>query len=283
MDPMPLFLLICITMTAFAANSLINRFAVEGDYASPVGFALVRVLAGAVMLLILCRMQGKPLVFASRARAVGAVALTLYMIGFSLAYVVLDAGLGALILFGVVQITMFTIAALRGAAPDLRQMIGAGVAFSGLILVMDPAGATLADLAGAGFMLLAGIGWGVYSIAGRAEADALAGTAANFCLALPLTALAVLISGQAVTLTLTGVALAILGGAVTSGLGYALWYRVLPQITAPSAAIIQLSVPVIAVIAGILLLGETVGLPFLAGALLVLGGIAYALITSRKT
>jgi drug/metabolite transporter (DMT)-like permease len=277
-----LLLLIPVTMVAFASNSIINRLAVEGGYASPAGFAVLRVIAGAVMLVLLLRLRGGArMEFMTRARLVGAGSLALYMTGFSLAYVALDAGLGALILFGVVQITMFSIAALRGAAPDMRQLIGAGVAFCGLILVLDPGGASLDDLRAAAFMVAAGIGWGIYSIAGKAEADALAGTAANFCLALPLTVLAALLAGQSFAMDARGAALAVLGGAVTSGLGYSMWYQILPRIASSSAAILQLAVPVLAVCGGVLLLGESVGLQFLFGACLVLGGIAFSLVRKR--
>ncbi|MEX0281472.1 MAG: DMT family transporter [Arenibacterium sp.] len=278
---MQLLVLISLTMVAFAANSILNRLAVDGGYATPAAFAVLRVVAGAVMLVFLVRVQRGQLVFNTRARAVGAGSLALYMIGFSLAYLTLDAGLGALILFGITQMTMFSIAAMRGAAPSRRQLLGALISFGGLILVLNPSDASLDNLRAAGFMALAGIGWGIYSIAGKAETDALSGTAANFCLALPLTALVPLIMGESFGMDARGAVLAIIGGAVTSGLGYALWYRILPQITSSSAAILLLSVPVLAVLGGVLLLGESIGWQFLLGASLVIGGIAFSLTRAR--
>ena len=271
---MRLALPIVLTLIAFAANSVLTRVAIAGGHADGMSFAVLRVFAGALMLAGLALGQRRPLRLFSRRRAIGAVTLSAYMIGFSLAYRTLDAGLGALILFGVVQITMFAVGALTGARPTGRALLGAAIAFAGLVVVLDPAGAGTAAF-GALAMTVAGVGWGLYTLAGRGEPDALAGTAANFCLALPICALALLPGGG--QMTVTGATLAILAGAVTSGLGYALWYAILPRIEPATAAVLQLSVPVLATLGGVLLLGETVGLGFLAGAVLVLGGIALSL------
>ncbi|MEX0317943.1 MAG: DMT family transporter [Ruegeria sp.] len=274
---MRLFLLTCLTMTAFAANSLLNRLAVESGGSDPGSFAALRVFAGAVTLAMLVRMRGRRLPLWSSRRMIGAGALSLYMVGFSTAYLTLDAGLGALILFGVVQITMFAVTSATGAPPAARQLAGAGIAFGGLVYILWPAGAVQVDPVGAVLMALAGVGWAAYTLAGRAEADALAGTGANFVVALPVTGAAILILGGSWGMTPIGTGLAILSGAVTSGLGYALWYSVLPRLTASVAATVQLSVPVIAIIGGVLLLGETVGLRLILGTVLVLGGIALAI------
>lgn len=280
---MRLFLLILLTMCAFAANSILNRLAVDGGYSDPASFAVMRVFSGAVTLVVLAHVRGRVLTWGLRQRAVGAGMLALYMVGFSTAYLTLDAGLGALILFGVVQITMFSVSAITGTRPLAFQILGSLIAFGGLALVMWPDGQDTVGLRGAGLMIAAGVGWGLYSLAGRKESDALAGTAANFVLALPLTLLALIISDVPIAIAPTGVTLAFLSGAVTSGLGYALWYSLLPRISASFAATLQLSVPIIAVATGVLLLGETVGLRFGVGAMLVLGGIALSLRVPRRS
>ncbi|MEL6618513.1 MAG: DMT family transporter [Pseudomonadota bacterium] len=277
---MRLILLTCVTMVAFASNSLLNRAAIDSGAIDPSSFAVIRVAAGALALCMILTVRGGGLPVLAPGRALGALSLSLYMIGFSLAYVTLDAGLGALILFGTVQVTMFSWGALRGAPPNRRQLIGAGVAFAGLVLALWPkGGAAGSDLAGAGLMLLAGLGWAAYTLAGRGAQDPLAATAANFVVTLPIMLL--LLVGAALHAAPSGIALAIVSGAVTSGLGYALWYHVLPQLTAQTAAVVQLSVPVIAIAAGALLLGESVGLPLILSAAMVLGGIALA-VTSRS-
>ena len=227
---MKLFLLTALTMCAFAANSILNRLAIDSGASDPTGFAIVRVLAGAVVLAALVLAHGGHLPLRSRRRIVGAGSLTLYMIGFSIAYLTLDAGLGALILFGTVQISMFSIGALTGATPTARQVAGAGVALAGLAYVLWPSDSVQVDLNGAALMVAAGIGWALYSIAGRSETNPLEGTAANFIVALPLTALAMLATGGVWQMNGAGYLLAVLSGGVTSGLGYALWYRVLPQL-----------------------------------------------------
>jgi len=274
---MRLALLIALTMTAFAANSLLNRVAVDGGYIDPAGFAVIRVASGAVVLMALARIQARQLSFATRRRFIGATALTVYMVGFSIAYLTLDAGLGALILFGAVQISMFVITGVMGAGPSARQIAGAAIAFGGLIVVLNPTHATGTDLLGTLLMVAAGVGWGVYTLVGKSEPDALAGTAANFALALVPTAIFPLMAGMAMFVTVPGIALAVVSGAITSGLGYALWYAILPRINAVLAAILMLSVPVLAVLGGVALLGEEVGVRFLFGALLVLGGISLSI------
>lgn len=272
-----LLVLAALTMCAFAANSLLNRLAVDGGHIAPGQFAALRVASGALVLWLLLRARGGRLPLGGPRRLVGAVALTTYMLGFSLAYRDLGAGAGALILFAVVQIAMFA-AGLRGASrPGPRALSGAGVALAGLALVLWPAGGLAPDPLAAGLMVLAGLGWAAYSLAGRGEPDALAATAANFLLALPLTALALLADLGAPAAHGAGYGLAILSGAVTSGLGYALWYRLLPGLPPHLAGTLQLSVPVIALGFGTLLLGETPDARLLVGAAAVIGGIALSI------
>ncbi|GAA6193848.1 DMT family transporter [Phaeobacter sp. NW0010-22] len=277
---MRLFLLTALTMSAFAANSILNRLAVGAGFSDPGSFAVIRVLSGAVTLAVLVLIQRKSLPLFVPRRWIGAGTLSLYMVGFSMAYLTLDAGLGALILFGVVQMTMFGVSALS-ALPPARQWLGALVAFGGLAVVLWPTGTVQVDLTGALLMGLAGLGWGFYTLAGRSEPDALAGTGANFVLALPITAGAIWIIGPDFVTTPEGVGLAILSGAVTSGMGYALWYRVVPQLASSVAATVQLSVPIIALFAGVLMLGEAAGTRLLVGAILVVGGIALAVFKPR--
>lgn len=276
---MKLILLTVLTMCAFAANSLLTRAAVEGGHIGPGAFALLRVAAGAGMLGGIAVWRGHSLPLLRRVRLVGAVSLTAYMVGFSLAYLTLDAGLGALILFGVTQITMFGHAAVTGQRPMPRQLVGASVAFAGLVLVLWPTAQSVADPLGAVLMCLAGVGWAAYTIAGRGAADPLATTGANFIICLPM--LAVLLFKSDLDADATGAALAVICGAVTSGLGYALWYSVLTQMRGTTAAVIQLSVPVIAILAGAVLLDEMVTPVVMIAAALVVGGIGWSVTAKR--
>ena len=271
---MRLALLTCLTMIAFAANSVLTRAAIDGGHIDPAGFALVRVLSGAVVLGIVMALRGGSLPLLRRKRLPGAMSLSVYMIGFSLAYLTLDAGLGALILFGVVQIAMFAHAALTGASPTARQLTGAACAFAGLLLALWPGAGAQADPAGAVLMVCAGLGWAAYTILGRGSADPLAATSANFMLCLPV--LLILLAAAGLRFSTQGVALGVLCGGLTSGLGYALWYAVVPRLGQARAAIVQLSVPIIAIAAGVLLLGEPVTPALALATLLVIGGIGWA-------
>lgn len=281
---MRLFLLTALTMVAFAANSILNRLALAEGHIGAVPFGAIRLVAGAVMLAVLCLVLRGRLHLGGPGRASGVLALLVYMFGFSLAYSALDAGLGALILFGMVQITMFAAAVMtRESIPALR-WLGAGLASTGLAWMMWPGSAIDVSLGHAGLMALAGVGWGVYSLVGRTSQDALQGTAANFIFAAPFGVLAYMFMPSAqppVAMTGTGIGLAIVAGALTSGLGYALWYAVLPKLTASVAAVAQLTVPVIALCGGVLFLSEVVTVQILTASALVLGGVALSVLAKK--
>ena len=282
---MRLALLTALTMLAFAANSILNRMALaEGDI-DALGFALIRVVSGAMMLVALALIQRRGLPMFRSGRVVGALSLSLYLLGFSIAYLRLDAGLGALILFGCVQITMFAGALLGGESVPPARWVGAGVALAGLGWLVWPTGELAVPLAGTLFMALAGMGWGLYSLVGRRAGDPLAATAANFLWAAPVCLLVPLVlpmQMEPVAATPMGIALAGLSGAVTSGLGYALWYSLLPQLKATVAGLVQLSAPVIALLGGVALLGEGVTARLLLAAAIVLGGIAFGLLAPQR-
>lgn len=274
---MRLVLLVGLTMTAFAANSVLNRLALSGGAIGPAGFAALRLLSGAAVLAALVRARGRPLGLGAPDRPWSAAALALYMLGFSFAYLSLDSGVGALILFGGVQITMF-LAALRAGEPmPPRRWLGALVAFAGLVWLLRPGAPGAPDPAGAALMAAAAVGWGLYSLRGRRAVDPLATTAANFLLAAPVAVLVAVLVPDPSWPTARGAGLALVSGAITSGLGYALWYAVLPSLAASTAAVAQLSVPLIAMAGGALVLGESLNARFAIAAVLVLGGIALSL------
>ncbi|MEP2641203.1 DMT family transporter [Roseobacter sp.] len=278
---MQLLILSVFTMTAFAANSILTRMAVDSGHIDPTGFAILRVLAGAVVLGAIIVAKKNHLQLFHRRRAVGALSLAVYMVGFSLAYLTLDAGLGALVMFGVVQIFMFAFTTATGTRPTGRQLMGATIAFSGLTLALWPGAHSTSDPTGAALMVAAGIGWAIYTLSGRAEPDPLAATTANFILCLPIVTATLIWFSAIADATVIGWGLAVMCGGVTSGWGYALWYRVLPQLPQNLAPIVQLSVPIIALLGGAVLLGEAVSLAVAIAAILVVCGIALA-VTSRS-
>ncbi|MFW8635207.1 DMT family transporter [Cribrihabitans pelagius] len=279
---MRLFLLVSLTMCAFAANSILARMAIGSGHMDATGFGLLRLLSGAGMLVVLCRVRAVPLRQPLRTSLGGGAALTLYIAGFSIAYEALDAGLGALILFGVVQITMFLWGMLRGAPTSAAQLLGALLAFLGLAYVVWPAGGSAVTPGAALMMAAAGLGWGIYSLLGRGSREPLAATSVNFVFASALMLPVVWLAGGGTVWSLWGAGLAVVSGAVTSGLGYALWYRVLPQLQPAVAATVQLCVPVIAILAGAALLGEMIGLRLVFGTAAVLGGIALVVLRAPQ-
>jgi drug/metabolite transporter (DMT)-like permease len=203
--PMKLFALVALTMCAFAANSVLNRIGVALQGMEPLDFATVRTAAGAAMLwlLISLRKVPHPPVFTAK-RAAGAAALAIYMVGFSWAYITLDAGLGALILFGVLQIVVFGWTVIEGRKIPLLRWIGAAIALTGLCVLLWPSGAASVNLGGAISMATAGMSWAAYTLLGRAEADPLGATASNFLLCLPLVAIAMVWVGSG-TMPLNGI------------------------------------------------------------------------------
>ncbi len=274
---MRLFFLVALVMTAFAANSVLNRIGLSDGVTTPMGFAVIRVVSGALMLGILAVIYGRALPLIKPARIVGTLSLCAYLVGFSIAYLTLGAGIGALILFGGVQVTMFAGVLLSGGQVTRWRWIGAIIAFAGLALLLSPGIGAAPDPWGAFFMTVASVGWGLYSLAGAKEPDALAGTAANFILAVPVMLAALVAFGLPFAMGGSGFLYAVISGALTSALGYALWYQILPRLEASIAAIAQLTVPVIALAGGVLFLGEALTWRFFLASLLVLGGVAISL------
>jgi drug/metabolite transporter (DMT)-like permease len=279
-----LALLTALVMTAFAANSILNRMAVGPGHIGALEFAVIRAGAGAIVLCALVLAQRRALPLLSPRRVPGALGLALYLVGFSVAYLSIDAGVGALILFAGVQVTMFAGALVLRETLPARRWIGAGLALAGLAWLVWPAGAVALPPGASAAMALAALGWGVYSLVGRRATDPLAETGANFVLAVPLCALALVLLPQVeASWTARGIALALVSGALTSGLGYALWYAVLPRLEASVSGLVQLSVPVIAMLGGVVILDEILTFRSLAAGLLTLAGIAYGLGALQRT
>lgn len=271
---MKLFSLVVVVMVAFAANSLLSRAAIFEYHLDAKAFAGLRLASGAAMLAVLMIGRGGwPAL--DRGRFVAAGSLLVYLVPFSIAYVTLPSGVGALILFGVVQITMFVGSAMAGMRPSLQQWAGMSLAMAGLGWLLWPTDSLSLNMVGVAFMVLAGIGWGVFSLRGRGSSTPLGDMAWSFVLCLPV-AVALMAMGGG----WSGIAiiLAIASGAVMSGLGYALWYHVLPQMEAATGAVAQISVPFIALIAGAFLLDEAITTQVVLASLVGMGGIAVAIL-----
>jgi len=262
-------------MLAFAANSLLCRLALGPQQIDAASFTSVRIISGALMLGLLilphARKDAMPVI---NWRSV--VALFAYMICFSIAYRSLPAGTGALILFAAVQLTMIIVALRSGETLPKLSWCGLLLAVAGLVYLVSP-GVSAPDPAGAVLMTIAGIAWGCYSLLGRATPDPLQATAYNFIFSVPLTLLSSVFFLREMHVTPVGIGLAVAAGAIAAGLGYYIWYAALQQLAAMRAATVQLSVPVIAAIGGVLLLAEPVTARLLVASAATLGGIAIVL------
>ena len=271
-------LLVMLAMVAFAANSLLCRMALKNTAIDAGSFTAIRITSGAAMLWLVVRLRGLSHVPAGS--WLSALALFVYAAGFSFAYVKLPAAVGALILFGAVQATMIGCGLWRGERMGWVQIAGFCAAFAGLIALLLP-GLSAPSSASAALMLAAGIAWGIYSLRGKGRGDPVAATAGNFLRAVPFTALVYVFGFCDASLDSAGIWYAVVSGALASGVGYVLWYAALPGLKATHAATIQLSVPVIAAVGGVALLGETITLRLLLSSAGILGGIALVIMSKE--
>lgn len=265
-----------VAMLAFAGNSILCRLALRDGAIDPASFTSVRLVSGAVALMVILWITRRGDTPRAHGSWLSACMLFFYAICFSYAYITLSAGAGALILFGFVQGTMIAIGIWSGDRPTTPEWLGWSLAFAGLVWLVLP-GVEAPPWSGASLMAVAGIAWGVYSIRGRTESDALASTASNFMLTIPMVAVLTLVTFTGADISTHGITLAIVSGAITSGIGYVIWYAALEYLSAIQAALVQLSVPAIATAGGVVLLLEPLSLRLLIASALVLGGISIAL------
>ena len=268
--------LTALAMLPLAANSWLCRAALRDTGIDAASFTSIRLVSGALMLWLLVQLSRNARGGAGNWPS--AFALFGYAVLFSFAYLSLTAATGALLLFGAVQATMIGLGLSRGERLDATQALGVALAFAGLVGLLMP-GLSAPPLGGALLMIGAGVSWGIYSVRGRGAGDPTRVTAGNFMRAVPITAVLSLVFLGDASLDPTGVWYAVASGALTSALGYVLWYTVVPMITATSAATVQLSVPVIVAIGGVLLLGEPLTVRLVLASAAVLGGIG--LVISR--
>ena len=274
------FWLTSITLIAFAANSLLTRMALGTGALDAASFVLIRLGSGAIMLLLLTSYTHKKLTLKVKGEWLAALMLFAYALTFSFAYLQLDTGTGALLLFGAVQVTMILLGLRRGEKPHPSEWIGLLAALTGLVYLVLP-GLAAPPLLGSGLMAIAGIAWGIYSLLGKSSKNPIENTTANFLRSVPFAIGVSLVALPQLNLSTRGILLAIASGAITSGLGYALWYQALKGLSATQAAIVQLVVPILAALGGIIFLEEVFSLRLGIASLLILGGIAIAVVGRR--
>lgn len=267
-------------MLAFAGNSLLCRLALKNTGIDAASFTSIRLISAAVALWLLVRLS-------SNAPSGGgnwpsAFALFAYAAGFSFAYVNLTAATGALLLFGAVQTTMISYGMWRGERLLSLQWLGLVLALGGLV-GLTFLGLSAPPLVSSLLMIGAGVAWGIYSLRGKGVGDPTMVTAGNFLRTVPITVALSLLMMRHITLDNAGIWYAIMSGALTSGIGYAIWYKALPALKATQAATVQLSVPAIAAMGGIILLDEPISLRLILASIAIISGIALVILEKKKT
>ncbi|MDB6060214.1 MAG: yijE 1 [Verrucomicrobiaceae bacterium] len=268
----------CLAMLAFASNSLLCRLALKHTAIDAASFTAIRLVSGAATLFILARLRNNNAL--GRGNWWSALSLFIYAAGFSFAYVNLPAATGALLLFGSVQATMIGHGLYVGERFSRLQIIGLALACCGLISLLLP-GLSAPPLRGSLLMLSAGLAWGIYSLRGKKSGDPIQVNAGNFLRAVPIAIVLSLLTLSTASFDMAGIGFAIVSGAIASGIGYAVWYAALPALKATHAAIVQLSVPIIAAGGGVIFLSEPMTMRLVLASVAVLGGIA--LIITAKT
>ncbi len=277
------FLFTVLALIAFAGNSVLCRLALQGGQIDPANFTSIRLLSGALFLGLLVRPRA---IFSMSAgnwvRGVSpSLCLFVYAACFSFAYVDLETGTGALVLFGTVQLSMLLMAVRKSGAPRRIDLFGMLLAGAGLLWLMLP-GAASPSLSGFVLMSLSGIAWAGYTYLGRGVKQPVFNTALNFIYAAPLAVVLMIITIDSAQASVYGIGLACISGALTSGLGYVLWYLALNFLTIIQAAVLQLLVPVIASLGGVLFLAEDLTLQFVGASVLVLGGVALTILKPTR-
>lgn len=274
-----IIVLTSLAMVAFAGNSLLCRAALRDTSIDAASFTTIRLVSGAVVLWLIVRMRhSSP---AGAGNWTSAFALFVYAAGFSFAYTGLSAATGALLLFGAVQATMIGYGIWVGEWLHKPQLIGLFLAFGGLVGLMLPRLAA-PPLYGSVLMLVSGIAWGIYSLRGKGAGDPTRVTTGNFLRAVPITLIMSIFMLSGASLDTAGFWYAVSSGALASGVGYAIWYTAVPGLMATNAATIQLSVPIIAALGGVIILGEPVTLRLVLASVAILGGIALVIMKKQS-
>ena len=274
------FALTSLAMLAFAGNSLLCRLALGHTRIDAASFTTLRLISGAAMLWLVVRFRGGTR--SGRGNWTSALALFAYAVCFSFAYINLSVATGALLLFGAVQATMIGVGVVRGERLQMPQLVGLVLAVGGLVGLLMPGLSAPPPLAAA-LMLAAGIAWGIYSLRGRGAGDSTKVTAGNFLLAAPMALAVSLVMAERASLDPAGIWYAVASGALASGLGYVIWYTALPALKSASAAVVQLSVPVITTLGGLAFLGEPITLRVALASAAILGGIGLVVLGTRRS
>lgn len=269
-----------LALIAFAANSVLCRMALGEQSIDAAGFTIIRLLSGAVVLGLILVITRRREVKRAKGSWSASMMLFIYALSFSFAYISLDTGTGALILFGSVQFTIITISLFSGTRLHYSEWLGLAVAFFGFVYLVLP-GINTPSATGFILMTLSGIAWGIYTLMGKGSSSPLSDTGYNFIRTLPLLFVLFSFSYPMLSFTTEGLLLAILSGTLASGIGYSIWYLALPLLTSTQAAVVQLSVPIIAAFGGVMFVNEAITERLAISSAVILGGILIVVLGRR--
>ena len=279
---MKYLLLTSLALIAFAGNSILGRLALSNNSIDALSFTWIRLISGSLMLMMILKTSQKTKTTTIKKPSwKGAFMLLTYATSFSYAYLILEAGTGTLILFAAVQATIIITGLIRGERFHSMEYLGATLAFAGFIYLVLP-NFNKPSLAGFLAMTASGIAWGFYTLEGKKSQNSLSDTVYNFSRTIPFISLFALLSLPKIQANSYGIALAIASGAITSGLGYSIWFSALKGLSTIQAAVVQLLVPVLATIGGIIFINEKLTIELISSTLLILGGIFIVIYTKFK-
>ncbi|MEL6927787.1 MAG: DMT family transporter [Cyanobacteria bacterium J06600_6] len=267
--------LTCLALIAFAANSVLCRLALDREQLDASSFTILRLLSGIVMLVLISTVSSTSK-SSTKKNWISSLALFIYAVAFSYAYISLDAGIGALVLSGTVQITMILASLIAGNKLHFLEWAGAAIAFSGFVYLFKP---SLTTPSSTGFlvMIIAGVAWGIYTLRGRGAKHPIGDSRVNFLGTLPLILALLIVEFRNSNLTQAGIILALLSGAIASGCGYVVWYMAVRRLSTIQASVVQLLVPIIAALGGVLFAQEVISRRLIISSITILGGIAFVL------
>ena len=264
------------SLVAFAGNSILCKLALGQNKLDAASFTIVRLLSGIIVLLLVPKIFNEKGTTTRNRNWISSVALFLYAVTFSYAYISLDTGTGALILFGAVQITMILASLIFGNKLHLAEWLGIISACSGFVYLIKPS-LTTPSITGFILMTIAGIAWGIYTLRGKGSKQAIQDSAVNFFYTSPFIVTLLIIEFTNTNLSRSGILLAMASGAIASGIGYTVWYMTVKRLSTLQASIVQLLVPVIAAGGGVIFAQETISMRLVISAIAILGGILLVL------
>jgi drug/metabolite transporter (DMT)-like permease len=273
-----LILLTFIAIVFLALNSILCKAAFVNNSIDPYSFTFFRLLSAMIMLLLIYFYKHKKILFLKQTNWVTSFMLFLYALSFSYAYIDIDAGFGTLLLFGVVQIVMIISSIFHKEKINTIKALGIFISFCGLVYLVYPKESFEVSLVHVFLMIISGISWAIYSVLGKRSIDALGNTTDNFIKAsLYITIFYFIFNIENINFNAQGLILAIISGSITSALGYIVWYQILPKIKILTASLLQLFVPVIAIVLSVIFLHEPLTFNLVISAGVIMFGILLAI------